>query len=289
MGDSRHPFLFVTIAAGLNISLDLLFVLIFHWSALGAALATVISQGFSCIYGLYFLYKKRKELGLDFSRESFRPEKKTIKAIVQLGLPMALKSASVTFSKLFVDSWINSYGILASSVSGIESKINVITNLFANAINVSGSTMVGQNIGAKKYHRIPKIMKTAFVLVFAIDFVLSLLLIFFPDFVFGIFTSDKEVIEASMAMIPVLVIIFISSSCRAPFNGLIDGSGNYKLNFLVAILDGIVNRIGFSLLFGLYLKMGWLGFLYGDAIAGFTPLLIGSIYYMSGRWKKQRI
>ena len=81
--------------------------------------------------------------------------------------------------------------------------------------------MVGQNIGAKKYHRIPKIMKTAFVLVFAIDFVLSLLLIFFPDFVFGIFTSDKEVIEASMAMIPVLVIIFISSSCRAPFNGLV--------------------------------------------------------------------
>ena len=201
---------------------------------------------------------------------------------------MALKYASVTFSKLFVDAWINSYGIIASSASGIESKINVICNLFSSAINVSGSTMVGQNIGAERYERVPRIMLSAFSIVFTADIILSAILILFPRTVFGIFTADEEVIAASMTMIPLLIVIFLSSAARSPNNGLIDGSGNYRLNFLTAILDGIVCRIGFSLLFGHVLGMGWIGFLWGDAVAGFTPLVIGGIYFLSGKWKTRK-
>lgn len=104
--------------------------------------------------------------------------------------------------------------------------------------------------------------------------------------IFGMFTTDLEVIEASMILIPMLCALFFGSACRAPSNGLIDGSGNYKLNFFVAFLDGIINRIGFALLFGLVIVKGWSGFLWGDVIAGFTPFAIGVIYYKSGRWKK---
>ena len=288
MGDSRHPFMFVAIAAVLNVILDLIFVVVFHWAAVGAALATVIAQGCSFLIGISFLISHRMELGLDFSKESFYPNKEALLPIVRLGFPMALKYASVTFSKLFVDAWINSYGIIASSASGIESKINVICNLFSSAINVSGSTMVGQNIGAERYERVPKIMLSAFSIVFTADIILSAILILFPRTVFGIFTADEEVIAASMTMIPLLIVIFLSSAARSPNNGLIDGSGNYRLNFLTAILDGIVCRIGFSLLFGLVLGMGWIGFLWGDAVAGFTPLVIGGIYFLSGKWKTRK-
>lgn len=288
MGDSRHPFVFVATAAGINVVLDLLFVGVFGWEAAGAALATVIGQGFSFIMGAVFLWKSRNSLGLAFHRASFIPEAATLSPILKLGFPMALKNASVTFSKLFVDSWINSYGIIASSASGIESKLNVITNLFSNAINVSGSAMIGQNIGAEKYERVPKIMKSAFRIVFICDLVITAILLIFPKTVFSIFTTDEEVIAASMTMIPLLVVLFLSSACRSPNNGLIDGSGNYRLNFVTAILDGIINRIGFSLLFGLVLGMGWIGFLWGDAVAGFTPLLIGGIYYASGKWKTRK-
>lgn len=288
MGDSRHPFLFVGTAALINVVLDLLFVGVFHWAAAGAALATVIGQGFSFIMGAIFIWKNRDVLGLNFTKESFRPKSSILIPILQLGFPMALKNASVTFSKLFVDSWINSYGIIASSASGIESKLNVITNLFSNAINVSGSTMIGQNIGAGKYDRVPKVMKSAFAIVIAADLCITSILLLFPRAVFSIFTTDEDVIAASMTMIPLLTVLFLSSACRSPNNGLIDGSGNYKLNLLTAIFDGIVNRIGFSMLFGIVLHMGWIGFLWGDAVAGFTPLLIGSIYYFSGRWRTRK-
>ena len=69
-------------------------------------------------------------------------------------------------------------------------------------------------------------------------------------------------------------------------NALLNGSGDYKMNFVTAILDGIVMRIGLALLFGLVLDMQHYGFWLGDAIAGFTPFLIGAAFYISGRWKR---
>jgi putative MATE family efflux protein len=262
MGDSRHPFYFIAVAAVLNLILDLVFVAGFHLSAFGAALATVIGQGISFVWGLAFLIKKQDLIGIRLKPECFRPERVTMGALVRLGLPMALKSASVTFSKLFVDAWINSFGVIASSASGIESKLNLISNLFANAINVSGSSMIGQNVGAEKYDRVPQIMKMAWKINFPIALALSAGLLIFPRAIFGIFTSDSDVISASIHMIPLLVLIYIGTSVRSPNNALIDGSGNYKLNFAIAILDGLVNRIGFALLFGLVLNGGWIGFLY---------------------------
>ena len=69
-------------------------------------------------------------------------------------------------------------------------------------------------------------------------------------------------------------------------NALIDGSGNYVANFLTALFDGIILRIGLSILFGLGFDMKHLGFWLGDALAGFTPLIIGTVLYFSGRRKK---
>jgi len=70
-------------------------------------------------------------------------------------------------------------------------------------------------------------------------------------------------------------------------NALINGSGNYKINFVTAILDGIVMRIGLAILFGLALDMKHYGFWLGDALAGFTPFCIGLAFYLTGWWKKE--
>ena len=71
-------------------------------------------------------------------------------------------------------------------------------------------------------------------------------------------------------------------------NALLNGSGNYKVNFATAIFDGIVMRIGLSLLFGLALDMKHYGFWLGDALAGFTPFFIGVVFYFFGGWKKKK-
>lgn len=286
MGDSKHPFIFIATAAVINLVLDIVFIAGYDMGAFGAALATVIGQGVSFFCGLIFIVKNQNKLVITLDMDCLKMDSAIMQKLLTLGFPMAIKNAAVMFSKLFVNSWINSYGVIASSAAGIYSKINVISNLFSNAINMSASTMIGQNIGAGSYERVPKILRTAMSITVSVACVLALIILTIPEVIFGMFTTDVEVIEASMILIPMLCALFFGSACRAPSNGLIDGSGNYKLNFFVAFLDGIINRIGFALLFGLIIVKGWSGFLWGDVIAGFTPFVIGVIYYQSGRWQK---
>ncbi len=288
LGDSRHPFMFVATAAILNLILDLIFILVFHWGAFGAALATVIGQGVSFVWGVLFIAGNRTMLGITLKKSDFRFEGDIMKVMMKLGIPMAIKAASVQFSKLFVNSSVNSYGIIASGASGIEHKLNMATNLCSQAVNVAGSSMVGQNIGATRYDRVPKILGTAIVVLSCICGTAAVIVFTFPTKVFGIFTKDPEVLDACLTMIPLTMLLFVGSVCRSPGNILVDGSGNFKLNFVTAILDGMVNRIGFAVLFGSVLGMGWIGYLYGDAIAGFTPGVIGLLFFLSGKWKTRK-
>ena len=288
MGDSRHPFMFIATAALVNLVLDLLFIGVLHMAAFGAALATVIGQGVSCIWGFLFLIRNREKLGIRLQAQDIRLHKDILDILLGLGIPMAIKSAAIMISKLFVDSNINSYGVIASGAAGIEHKLNMISNLFNNAINVACSTMVGQNIGAEKYDRVSRTLATAGFITMGIAVSLSLILIIMPGALFRIFTQDTEVLAACGGMQFLLILLFAGGALRSPSNGLFDGSGNSKLNFAVALLDGIIARVGFALLFGRVLHMGWMGFLYGDAAAGFMPAVIAGIYYLSGRWKTNK-
>ena len=71
MGDSKRPFLFIGIATVVNLVLDILFTGIFGWGVAGAAYATIIGQGVSFIFSLFYLYRSREVFGFDFKKESF--------------------------------------------------------------------------------------------------------------------------------------------------------------------------------------------------------------------------
>ncbi|MBQ8742266.1 MAG: MATE family efflux transporter [Clostridia bacterium] len=286
MGDSKHPFIFIAIAAIINVILDILLVALLGMGAAGAALATVISQAISFLSCTFFLAKRRKEFGLDIHVKDFLSwNRPMLSDLVKLGVPMAIKTASIQVSKLFVNSWVNSYGTDVSAFAGIANKISSISNLVSAAMNTAGSTMVGQNIAAEMYGRVNKILIRIAVITLTMSSLMSLFVLIFPDLLFGMFTSDTEVLRYAKAFIPIAILLFFGSSLRAIMNALINGSGNYRINFATAILDGIVMRIGLALLFGVAFKMKHYGFWFGDALAGFTPFWIGLVFYISGRWR----
>ena len=208
--------------------------------------------------------------------------------LIKLGTPMAIKNASIQISKLFVNSWINSYGVAVSAFAGIANKIASVTNLISMAMNNAGSTMVGQNIAAKRFDRVIKIMLSIGAITFTVSVIFSVLMFFFPEEIFALFTEkgDTDVLSIAKDYVPIAILLFFGSAMRSIMNALINGSGNYKVNFATAILDGIVLRIGLAVLFGIVLDMKHFGFWLGDALAGFTPFWIGLVFYLSGHWKK---
>ncbi len=286
MGDSKRPFVFVGVAAILNIILDYLFVVIFHMEVFGAALATVIGQGVSFVSSLIYLYIKRQSFGFDFKLRSFAIHSRTLKPLVMLGIPMAIQSAAVSFSKVLLMSWINLEGVLYSALAGIFNKINVVGGVISMSFTAAGSSMVGQNLGAKKYDRIPRILATITVIGLALFTAMTLILVASPEMVFGMFTSDTAVLSLAGILVIPIILNFYGAATRSISFALINGSGNTKLNLAVALIDGIVMRIGLAALLCFGLGMGSLGCWYGDAIAGFVPLFIGLVFYLSGKWKK---
>lgn len=289
MGDSKHPLIFIAIAAIINIALDLIFVAGFNMGAGGAALATVVSQAISFILCLIFLIRKKEMFSLNIAKNDFiHWNRDMLSAFVKLGVPMAIKFAAISVSRMFVNSWINGYGVAVSAFAGIANKLASVVNLFSNAMNTAGSTMVGQNIVAGQFDRVNKILKNLLIITLSIAIAFSIAMVLFPQEIFALFTdsSETDVLELADVYVPIALMMFISSSLRATMNALINGSGNVKTNFLTAILDGIVLRIGLSLLFGVALKMEYFGFWLGDAIAGYTPFFIGLVFYLTGSWKK---
>jgi len=288
MGDSRRPFVFIAIAAVVNIVLDLLFIAWLNMEVFGAALATVISQGLSFIIALTYLYIKKESFGFDFKPASFKIDSKAFKKLVALGVPMAIQSAAINLSKIVLTSWINLYGVVFSALSGLYNKINMMIGIVSQSFTTAGSTMVGQSLGAKKYDRVPKIMKVVMCCSVLVSTVLAVALFFFSEPIFRMFTGDEEVLAvASVVVLPAILNMYGSATRSVSFS-LMNGSGNAKLNFAVAIIDGMISRIGISALLGFAFGMGCRGFWYGDALAGYMPMVIGSIFFLSGRWKKDK-
>ena len=290
MGDSRHPFIFISLAAVLNLILDVVFVVVFRMGAGGAALATIISQGVSFITCACFLIRHRAEYKLNITLRHFvQWDQSMLLSLIKLGVPMAIKSASVMVSKLFVNSFINAYGVAVSAFAGIANKLASVSMLVSNAMNTAGSTVVGQNLAAGKFDRVKKILLRIAYITLSMAALFSLVIILFPEQIFGIFTADAAVMQIARGYIPIAVLLFFGAAMRAIMNALINGSGHTKINFATAILDGIVMRIGLAVLFGLVMHMEYTGFWLGDALAGFTPFLIGLVFYVTGAWKKQAL
>ena len=286
MGDSKRPFVFIGIAAVLNIVLDIIFVKYLGLAVFGAALATVIGQGVSFLASIAYLYRHRESFGFDFRLSSFRIDGPQFKRLLALGIPMAIQSAAVNFSKIILTSWINLFDVTYSALAGVFNKINIMCGVISQSFTAAGSTMVGQNLGAREHRRVNQILTAIAAFCIGLSSLLTVAMLLWPDAIYGIFTTDAEVLALASVLTLPIILNFYGSATRSVAFSLINGSGKSKLNLAVAIIDGVIARVGLAALLGFALKLDCRGFWLGDSLAGFMPMVIGAVFYLSGRWRK---
>jgi len=289
MGDSRHPTIFVSIGTVVNIFLDYVFIALFRWGVVGAALATVIGQTAAFGTSLIYLYRNRKAFGFDFRLASLRPEKKYMSQLLRVGMPITAKNAFINGSFLVINAQINHIGVIAVAVMGICQKLQSIINIIGMAMHDGTGSMVGQNFAAGDNARVRKSVWNATGICVVFCACLCLLFLLFPQTIFGLFTNDPEVIALAPPFMGVCCIIMIGFSLMSPVIGLINGVGNTKLNMYISIADGVAARLSLAMLLGYGFDMGAIGFFLGNSLAGFVTVICGWIYFLSGKWEKQSI
>ena len=288
MGDAKRPFLFIGIASGVNLVLDLVFTGALGWGVAGAAWATIIGQAVSFLFSLYYLYRRKEAFGFDFRRESFRPRLRYIGMIAGLGTPMAIQSGCINLSMLVVNSMINDISVVASATFGVGVRIDDIVNKISQGIQYAAVPMISQNIGAAKPERAKQVVYRAWMYSVGFTVLCMALYVTLGKELFMLFSDDVLVHEMSGEFVRAILVMFPAFAVMRGSGAFIQGIGNAKLSMVLAILYGVVLRIGLSWLFGIYLGWGFFGFVLGYGLAPYGYAIPSMLYFLAGRWKRRR-
>lgn len=190
LGDSKTPVIFLAISSGINIVLDLVFVLLFGMGVEGPAIATVLAQGVSGIICLWYMYRKFPVLHA--SREEWRPEFSYMGKLCYIGIPMGLQYSVTAIGTLVLQAAVNGLG--AAVVAGVTAgqKINAFIQCPLEALGQTMAPYAGQNMGAEKYDRIGKGLKSAVGMGFAVSVLCFVLAIFFGKQLTMLFVDASE-------------------------------------------------------------------------------------------------
>ncbi len=288
MGDAKRPFLFIGIASAVNLVLDILFTGLLGWGVAGAAWATIIGQAVSFLFSLFYLFRRREQFGFDFQKKSFLPNRRYTGMIVSLGTPMAIQSGFINISMLFVNAMINSAGVVASATFGVGCRIDDIINKICQGIQYAAMPMVSQNIGAGQQKRAQSVVWSAVIFSGILTVFFLLLYVFFGLPLFRLFSDDPAVHEMSGTFISAILWMFPAFAIMRGSGAFIQGIGHAKLCMILALLDGVVLRIGLSWLFGTVLGWGFYGFVLGYALAPYGYAVPSMLYFLTGTWKKRK-
>lgn len=288
MGDSKRPLLFVAISSFVNLALDLLFVGVFSMGVAGAAWATILGQAVSFVISYLYLYKRRKEFGFDFALKSFRMDPGCLRVLTKLGIPFALQMSAINISMLFVNGFVNDFGIHAGATFGVGTRVSHIPDIVTRSIGMAASAMVGQNMGAGKVERAQRTVMVTLVSAVLVFGVSAIFFVLFPRQIFSLFTDEAQVLDLCWLFVLSMIYGFPAHMLMVPFNAFIQGTGNALFSLITSILDGFVTRILLSLLLGKVLNMGLFGFFLGYNLAAYSTGVPAMLYYVSGVWKKRK-
>ena len=152
LGNSKVPLYFLVLAALLNIVLDMVFIIVFHMGAAGAAWATIVSQGISGLLCLVYIVKAVPVLHLQ--KEDWKPNLRLLKIQLSVGLPMALQYSITAIGTMMVQTALNLLGSTQVAAFTAASKIEQVVTQAYVAMGTTMATYCAQNMGAGKIRRI---------------------------------------------------------------------------------------------------------------------------------------
>ena len=249
VGDSRRPFYFLVIASVTNIFMDLLFVPVLGLGVMGAALATIISQGLSVI--LVYTRMLRTDDVYKLTPSRLLPmDREMLKSIAQMGFPAAIQSSLISVSTLFVQRYINGFGSAAMAGIGAAKRIDRFVGMIAQCLGLATTTFVAQNVGAQKYGRAFKGIRTALAICAVYVATVGTLVYMNAEFFVSIFIEKPEAVSYGVSMVHVMIPLYYFQSLNSIFANAVRGFGKS----FVVMLCSILGMIGCRQLF-LFISM----------------------------------
>ena len=282
VGDSRRPLYFLVFSSCVNIVLDLLFVLVFHMGVDGVAYATIIAQFASAALIYITLFRTHDVHRFQPSKLRIYPE--MVKSIIRVGLPAGLQQALTSFSNVFVQGYINSFGTNCVAGWSCYHRIDQFILLPMQSISMASTTFVGQNIGHRDLERTEKGIRTAVTLSIIVTGILIGLVVIFCAPLIKIFNDDPGVVEYGVMFIRLISPFYLIICFNQIYAGALRGAGDAKAPMFIMLFSFVLFRQLYLAIGTQFINTEWfvgLGYPAGWAMCSTLQLL----YYYKSHWR----
>ena len=285
IGDSRRPFYYLAASLGLNIRLDLLFVLVFRWGVAGAAAATALSHFFCAGLGIRCLCRQEGDARLRIREIRFHSGE--FGATVRLGIPMAISGILYSISNIAIQSTINSLGTNVIAGHGIMGNLTSVIWVFYDAVSIAASTFAAQNYGAKQTGRVRGGVRSCIAVGACVVLPISLIVFLFGRPLSHMFIGDEAVIDSAVFMLrleaPFLIFYLFGDVMTAS----IRGCGETFRPMLITL----IGTCGFRVLWVLAIRTIWSPTLLNVTLSYPASWIFNSalvaVYYFFGAWRRR--
>lgn len=240
VGDTRRPLMFLVFSSFLNIGLDLLFVISFRLGIAGVAYATILSQFISALLVLFILTRTRDNYG--FVWKDICINKTMLKQILIVGFPTGLQQSITSFSNVYVQSYINSFGSSCMAGWSCYTKIDQFIFLPLQSMSQAATTFVSQNIGAKNVRRAKQGSNTALALSASIIFCSACIIWLFAPGMVSLFNKDPEVLYFGTLFLRLCVFFTLTACVTQVYAGTLRGIGDAKTPMVIMLLSYVLFR-----------------------------------------------
>ncbi len=283
VGNSRASLLFLGISAVVNIVLDLLFVLRFGWGVAGVAIATVIAQLCSWLFGVFYINRNYRDFAIrPFCR---RFDRGLFKKIMGIGLPAGIQFATVSVGMMAVMSQVNAFGTSYAAGYNVGNKLDSMAFLPVQAMASAITAFVGQNVGARREDRVRRGVFTG--VAYAIAWCLLIIAILYPArfAAAAFFTDSQGAIDGAALLLGCILPFYPLFAVQFTMCSVMRGAGESVVPMLTVVASQVLLRIP-----GVYLLAHFFGpsyMYYGFGIGWLFGASATVLYFLSDRWKRR--
>ena len=279
-GSPRYAMTTMVSGAILNTILDPIFIFVFKWGVEGAAIATIFSQFITFLINAIYV---RKFKSIKISKDLFKPEFKTIKKLLMLGISSFINQMSIVLVLAAENNLLVKYGSISKfgadipiTVLGIVMKISQILNSIIIGIAVGAQPIFGYNYGAKNYDRVKSTLKYVLGISTIISTIAFILFQTIPDKLIAIFGSGDDLyIEFACITFRTYLMLCICNGIQIPSGIFFQAIGKAQKSAVLSISRQVAFLIPAMIAFGA--MFGLKGVLYSGPFADGLAFVLAGI------------
>jgi len=290
IGDSKRPLYFLIAASLVNIVLDVVFIAVFGWGVMGAALASLVSRAVACCAVLFLLQKPDCMLRVT-GLSALKPDGKLIRRILRVGIPAGIENGMFQIGKLSVASLTSTLGTAAIAANAVANTTSTFLNIPASAVGMAVLTVVGQCLGAGEKEQAVWYARRLLLVAYCGAWVMNLSAFFFADrWALSWFSLSPEASAMALEVMMwfnIVSLFFWPSSFTLP--NILRSAGDASFTMTVSIVSMWVFRVGFCYLWVLKMGGGLLSIWMGMYLDWAFRSICFMVRFVRGKWLEQKV